>query len=374
MAAGRVNLRPEDKVAKTAEEASLPSAQFGMLRVDGPCPTFRFGTCVGAANRALISICGVLISSMTTSQAIEFRLPIDCDVGRNCVIQNYVDHDLSPKARDYKCGSLTYDEHNGTDFRLPNLAAGRAGVNVLAAADGQVLRRRDGMPDVSVSSGEVSSVADRECGNGVVISHEGEWETQYCHLAQGSVLVRPGDRITAGRPIGRVGLSGKTEFPHLHFTVRHKGHVVDPFAFGMAEGACGGGTPLWTASVRNVLSYQARTVLNTGFAGGPVTMEQIEAGEAERTAPGTRAEALIAFVRAIGLKAGDVQRLSLVGPDNQILADRTENPLDRDKAQVLLFVGKKRPPGGWPAGRYQATYSVRRNGQIELERLFALSL
>jgi Peptidase family M23 len=323
--------------------------------------------------RALISICGMLVSLMTTGHAIELGLPIDCDVGRNCVIQQYVDHDSSSKARDYQCGTLTYDRHNGTDFRLPNLATRRAGVNVLAAADGQVLRTRDGMPDFSVSSGEVSSVADRECGNGVVMSHGGGWETQYCHLAQGSVLVRPGDRVTAGRPIGRVGLSGKTQFPHLHFTIRHQGQVVDPFAFGMAEGTCGEGTSLWTAAVRNLLTYQARAVLNTGFADGPVTTEQVEAGEIERTAPGPRAAALVAFVRAIGLKAGDVQRLSLVGPDKQIIADRTEKPLDRDKAQVLLFAGKKRPPGGWLAGRYQATYSVSRNGQIELERLFVLS-
>jgi hypothetical protein len=328
---------------------------------------------VRGANWHLTSFVGMLVVFATTVRAIEFGLPIDCDVGRNCVIQQYVDHDLSSKARDYQCGILTSDGHNGTDFRLPNHAARRAGVSVLAAADGQVLRTRDGMPDISVSSRGMSSVADRECGNGIVISHEGEWETQYCHLAQGSVRVRPGDRVTAGRLIGQVGLSGKTEFPHLHFTVRHQGHVVDPFAFGMAEGACGGGTPLWTVSVRNLLTYQARTVLNTGFADGPVTMEQIEAGEVERSAPGIRAAALVAFVRTIGLKADDVQRLSLVGPDKQIIADHTEKPLDRDKAQVLLFTGKKRPPGGWPAGRYQATYSVSRNGQIELERLFVLS-
>jgi murein DD-endopeptidase MepM/ murein hydrolase activator NlpD len=82
---------------------------------------------------------------------------------------------------------LTYNGHNGTDFRLPNLAARRAGVNVLAAPDGQVLSTRDGIPDIS--SAEMSSVADHECGNGVVILDEDEWETQYCHLAQGSVLV-----------------------------------------------------------------------------------------------------------------------------------------------------------------------------------------
>src|SRR5262249_35663984 len=54
----------------------------------------------------------------TTATAFELGLPIDCEVGRSCVIQNYVDHDPSPNARDYQCGTLTYDGHNGTDFRL----------------------------------------------------------------------------------------------------------------------------------------------------------------------------------------------------------------------------------------------------------------
>ena len=110
----------------------------------------------GAANRRLISIVAMLVILTTTAQAIELGLPIDCDVGRDCVIQHYVDHDSSSKARDYRCGTLTYDGHNGTDFRLPNLAARRAGVSVLAAADGQIVRRRDGMPDISVSSGDMS--------------------------------------------------------------------------------------------------------------------------------------------------------------------------------------------------------------------------
>ena len=79
-----------------------------------------------------------------TDQPIELKLPIECEIGRSCFIQNYVDHDASPNARDYQCGTLTYDSHDGTDFRLPTLVAQRAGVNVLAVADGKVLRMRDG--------------------------------------------------------------------------------------------------------------------------------------------------------------------------------------------------------------------------------------
>jgi hypothetical protein len=298
---------------------------------------------------------------------------VDCEVGRTCVIQQYADHDPSADATDYLCGTLTYDGHDGTDIRLPTLAAQRAGVSVLAAADGEVLRLRDGMPDISIATLGGPSVAGRECGNGVFIAHGGGWETQYCHLAQGSVLVKQGDRVARGQPLGKVGLSGRTMFPHLHFTVRHRGRVVDPFAFGAPAGSCGKGTSLWSAAIRDSLTYRARSVLNSGFAAGPVTMEQIEAGEAGSAPPGLLAGALVAFVRAIGLKADDVQRLTIRGPDDKVFADHIDKPLDRAKAQYLLFAGQKRPPSGWLAGSYRATYMVTRNGQLVLEHDFGLS-
>ncbi len=59
---------------------------------------------------------------------------------------------------------------------------------------------------------------DRECGNGVVIAHAGGWETQYCHMAQGGLAVKPDQPVTTGQTLA-VGLSGLTEYPHLHFTV-----------------------------------------------------------------------------------------------------------------------------------------------------------
>src|SRR4051812_34698491 len=102
------------------------------------------------------------------AQTIELKLPIDCEVGRSCFIQNYVDHDASANARDYQCGTLTYNDHDGTDFRLTSLLAQRAGVNVLAVADGQVLRMRDGVVDVLQKPSETPA-DDRACGNGIVI-------------------------------------------------------------------------------------------------------------------------------------------------------------------------------------------------------------
>ena len=60
--------------------------------------------------------------SSVIAQPIELGMPIACEPGRTCYIQNYTDADPSVSARDYKCGTLTYDDHNGTDFRLPSLA------------------------------------------------------------------------------------------------------------------------------------------------------------------------------------------------------------------------------------------------------------
>ena len=309
-----------------------------------------------------------------TAQPIELKLPIDCEVGRSCFIQNYVDHDASSNARDYQCGTLTYDGHDGTDFRLPTLVAQRAGVNVLAVADGQVLRTRDGVVDVLQKLSETPSADERACGNGIVIAHADGWESQYCHLAQGSVRVQPGDRVASGQSIARVGLSGRTEFPHLHLTVRHQGRVVDPFAFDARDGSCGEGVSLWTTPQRTALAYRERIVLNTGFAAGRVTTKQIESGELGLGAFPADAPALTAFVRAVGLRTGDVQRLSIIGPDGHLFAEHTERPLDRSKAQYVLFIGKNRSGSRWPPGSYQANYSVTNAGKVVLEQNFALVL
>jgi len=328
-----------------------------------------------ARTRRSVGLCGLLsFIAPPAAYAIELGLPLDCEIGRTCLIQNHVDHDQSGGTSDYQCGVLTYDGHNGTDFRVPTLAMQRSGVDVLAVADGQVLRTRDGIADISASATDAPSVARQECGNGAIIAHADGWETQYCHLARGSLQVKPGDRVKTGQSLGQVGLSGKTEFPHVHLTVRLRGEVVDPFAFGASEGSCGGGTALWNPSLRDALSYRAPAVLNTGFANGPVTMEQVEAGDSANLRPDQEATALVAFVRAIGLRRGDVQRLSITGPDGGTFVDQTEKPLERDKAQFLLFAGRKRPADGLKSGHYRADYRVTREARIVLQRTFEVLL
>jgi len=297
-----------------------------------------------------------------------FRMnwPVDCGLGQTCAIQNYVDDDPGPAARDYACKGRTYPGHDGVDIRLTSMALERRGVNVLATAAGQVLRVRDGVEDRSIRDAPPGAVAGQECGNGVVIAHGDGWESQYCHMRRGSVAVRAGDQVQAGAVLGKVGLSGDTEFPHLHVTVRKDGKAVDPFAFGAPTGACRVGQSLW----QQTPLYRDGEVLVAGFATGAVQMRDVQEQGADVQPRPSRTTPIVTFVQAIGLEQGDVQRLTLIGPDGTTLADNKAAPLDHDKAQQLLFAGRGRvPAGGWPAGEYRAIYSVTRNGKTVLTHL-----
>ena len=171
-----------------------------------------------------------LVGLAPPASAFDLAWPVACALGETCHIQNAVDHDPGPGARDALCGPMTYDGHDGTDIALPTLADQAAGVEVRAAAGGVVRGIRDGMADALQGQPGAPDVAGRECGNGVAIAHPGGWETQYCHMARGSIAVAEGQAVTERTVLGRVGLSGQTEFPHLHLTLRRDGIAVDPFA------------------------------------------------------------------------------------------------------------------------------------------------
>src|SRR5215471_4858667 len=305
---------------------------------------------------------------------LTLSVPVDCKVGETCFIQHYFDHDPSAAAKDYRCGPVTYDGHDGIDFRVPTMAQQRQGIAVLAAAPGRVTGTRDGMADVSVAVAGMDSVKGRECGNGVVIAHEGGWETQYCHMAKGSVRVRTGQQLAAGAPLGLVGMSGEAEFPHLHFLVRHNMEKVDPFASGASTNACGGGSSLWSSTAVTALAYHSPELINSGFTTEALTMDDVESGRAASTAVTANSPRLLAYVRAIGLKGGDVQSLTLRGPRGAVLATSEIPALVRDRAQQLIFAGARLTAPQWPSGDYEAEYAVKRDGAPFFSRKFSLTL
>ncbi|MET0271934.1 MAG: M23 family metallopeptidase [Phenylobacterium sp.] len=321
----------------------------------------------------LIGACAPAVATNAAPEGPKLAFPLACEIGRTCEVQHYVDRDPGPGVQDYRCARRTYEGHSGTDIRVLDMAAQRAGVDVLAAAPGRVARLRDGVADISIRAPGAPPVSGQECGNGVVIDHGDGWETQYCHLAKGSIRVKAGDAVVAGQPLARVGLSGNTEFPHLHLTVRHAAKVVDPFAPDMTpSAACKPQGSMWSAAAQREMAYKAGVVLNAGFAGGPVGQPEIEGGAI--AAPTAESPYLVAYVRAIELEAGDRMELVLTAPGGAVLAQNALPPLDRDKAQYTLFVGKKRPVAGWPSGRYNAAYRVTRAGKVAVEQTFAIRL
>jgi hypothetical protein len=322
----------------------------------------------------LTSLCFASAIEASSAEPISLALPIACELGVTCFVQNYVDHDSSPMARDYACGGRTYDGHDGTDIRIPNLEIQKKGVEVVAAASGRVARVRDGVDDISVRTIGKAAIIGKECGNGAVIEHENGWQTQYCHLAKGSLRVMAGDRVAEGLPIGLVGLSGDTEFPHLHFTVRHRGEVIDPFAYGALPSSCGGGRSIWATSIHEQTKYRAGEILNYGFVDLPPTMELIESGQAEKPSIDSESKAIVAYARAIGLQVGDEQILTVQAPDGAVISEYRPPALDHDKAQSFISAGKNRGEAIWPAGTYTASYRVIRDGGNVLSKEFKISI
>lgn len=303
-----------------------------------------------------------------------FVLPIDCEIGRGCVVQSYVDHDPGPGARDYSCGYLAYDGHKGTDIRVVDLAAFKEGVAVLAAAAGRVRAVRDGMPDISVRDASAAPVAGREAGNSVVIEHGAGWETQYAHLRKGSVAVRAGDRVEGGQVLGTAGLSGNTEFPHLHFEVRHRGKTVDPFLGARPAARCvpgrnpgaapqaslpAGPASLWSPRALGALAYVPTGLLGAGLAASPPQLENGGVDPAGVETLNANSGGAVFWVQVYGVQQDDSEELRLIGPDGRLLAERRTS-LVRNRAQSLSYIGLRRHGDAWPAGSYRGEYTLYR--------------
>jgi len=299
------------------------------------------------------------------ARAFDFALPVDCTLGTDCHIQNYFDRDPGPGTTDIGCGNLTYDGHDGTDFALPTLAAMQAGVDVLAAAPGTVRGIRDGMPDIAISDPAAPPLDGRDCGNGVAIDHGDGWETQYCHLKQGSVRVAAGERVETGQPLGQIGLSGNTEFPHLHLTIRKDGTELDPFAPEAAT-ACGTLPPdtLWQAP----LAYDPFGFTTAGFATAVPEFAAIKAGLPSPATLPTDAPALVLWTSYFGPRQGDELTLSIAGPQGDVITQTIA--IDRTQAIAFRAIGKRLPATGWPAGDYTGTATLTRDG-TELARTTA---
>jgi murein DD-endopeptidase MepM/ murein hydrolase activator NlpD len=94
--------------------------------------------------------------------------------------------------------------HTGTDIKKEK------GDTIFAAFDGQVSMSR----------------YYHGYGNLVVLDHGNSLETYYSHLSK--CLVKPGEPVKIGMPIGLAGATGRATTSHLHFEIREQGKPYDP--------------------------------------------------------------------------------------------------------------------------------------------------
>ena len=311
---------------------------------------------------AMITMIGGLMMAgfMAYAQPPSLSLPIKCAPGTDCWLVNLVDHDPKKGMRDFRCTDHGYNGHKGTDIAIRDMGAMRAGVPVLAAAPGVVTTFRDSMPDRVPSAEFQRTKHNLFCGNGVVVRHADGWETQYCHLRRGSIVVKRGQRVDRGQRIAFVGHSGMAMFPHIHLSVRHRGRVIDPFVGGKRKTACQvGEAPLWTATAMQALSRPLTAIYSIGFASTPPKVHSIRKGLYQDSALSRRAPALVLWAEVFWVEAGDKVRLRITGPDGASVTDHS-NVLPKRQARRTIYAGQRKRGLFWPAGTY--------HGEIVIER------
>jgi murein DD-endopeptidase MepM/ murein hydrolase activator NlpD len=101
----------------------------------------------------------------------------------------------------------TWAMHSGIDFR------GATGEPVFAAGSGRVTH--------AASLGGYGLLVEVDHGNGIA--------TRYAHLSR--IEVKEGDMVGVGQRVGRIGSTGRSTGPHLHYETRINGEAVDPMRF-----------------------------------------------------------------------------------------------------------------------------------------------
>jgi len=113
---------------------------------------------------------------------------------------------------------------------LRGVLYGRFGMRGGAHHDGIDIAAPEGSPVLAADDGTVIFVGKQSgYGNVVIIRHEQGLVTVYAHNSE--VLVREGARVSRGQQVARVGQTGRTTGPHLHFEVRDGVKPRDPLPY-----------------------------------------------------------------------------------------------------------------------------------------------
>lgn len=133
-------------------------------------------------------------------------IPID---GLPVIAQRY--------AIDYVLMDTSFKTFTGDQLKNENYYAHN--VDVIAVADGKVVAAKDGIPEniPGATSRAVPITLETVGGNHVILDIGNGRYAFYAHVRPGSLLVKVGDQVKRGAPLGKLGNSGNSTEPHLHF-------------------------------------------------------------------------------------------------------------------------------------------------------------
>ena len=142
----------------------------------------------------------VMLFSITVSQAVQNDPPSISPLKGDFKITSDYGMRMHPFLKEKKL-------HRGIDFKAP------AGTAIVATSDGEItFAKEDGLNGLKV-----------------VIKHDEDYESAYCHLSK--IDVKEGQKVKKGDVIGAVGNTGASTAPHLHYEVIKNGEYVNPSAF-----------------------------------------------------------------------------------------------------------------------------------------------
>lgn len=114
------------------------------------------------------------------------------------------------------------------DYSISGWSSWHSGIDIVIGGKGST-----GVPVVAAASGTVERVDKgyRGYGHMILINHGNGIKTRYAHLQPGSISVYAGQTVSKGQQIARIGNTGNSTGPHLHFEVIVNGSTTNPLKY-----------------------------------------------------------------------------------------------------------------------------------------------
>lgn len=313
----------------------------------------------------------LLVGPANSIENQRFMWPVACELGKNCWVMNYLDTDPTEGlSKDFACGPRSYDGHKGLDIAIRSGREMKEGIAVLSVADGTIYRTRASEDDKFLTREELDKIraAKKECGNGLMIDHGDGIISHYCHLQKNSITVKPGDKVVAGQPIAKIGMSGVTEHPHLHLSIYQKGKIIDPLTGLESTQACGTKERTDLTFRKKFTTYEPFALYDGGFTTQVPDFDTIAQGQEQKPVTAS-SPALVFWAGILGLQVNDEVTMVLRGPDGMAVAERNIKA-EKTRARQFYYLGKKRKDADWASGNYKGEVVLKRAGSPPVEQRF----